>query len=87
MSTFDIGEESLTNAESAVLVLVDNGLSNHQIAVELSVAIGTVKCHLHRVFEKLQARNRTEAAAKARARGQLVSGRYFAHVRPKRNFR
>ena len=54
-----------------VLCLVAEGLSNHEIAATLSITIGTVKCHLHRVYEKLPARNRTEAAAKAREQGQL----------------
>ena len=63
----------LTKAEAAVLTLVDAGLSNQQIAANLSIGVGTVKCHLHRVYEKLQVRNRTEAAARAREHGHLGS--------------
>jgi len=33
--------------------------------------VGTVKCHLHRVYEKLQVRNRLQAAQKAREHGDL----------------
>jgi ATP/maltotriose-dependent transcriptional regulator MalT len=63
---------ALTKAEAAVLSLVDSGLSNQQIAAVLAISIGTVKCHLHRVFDKLEARNRTEASAKAREQGALL---------------
>jgi DNA-binding NarL/FixJ family response regulator len=69
--------DSLTRAETVVLGLVDEGLSNHQIATTLSITIGTVKCHLHRAFEKLPARNRMEAAAKAREQAQLAGTEPF----------
>ena len=72
---------SLTRAETVVLGLVDEGFSNHQIAATLSITIGTVKCHLHRVYEKLPARNRTEAAAKAREQGQLAGAGPFSTQR------
>ncbi|TMH28585.1 MAG: helix-turn-helix transcriptional regulator [Betaproteobacteria bacterium] len=67
------GGDSLTKGEAEVLGLVDSGLSNREIAAALSIAVGTVKCHLHRAYEKLQARNRIEAAVKARERGHLSS--------------
>ena len=71
MTSYDIANVTLTKAEAAVLTLVDAGLSNQQIADSLSIAVGTVKCHLHRVYEKLQVRNRTEAAVRAREQGHL----------------
>lgn len=71
------GKDDLTPAEAMVLSLVDTGLSNREIAATLTIAVGTVKCHLHRSYEKLQARNRTEAAVKAREQG-LISA--FVHV-------
>ena len=67
--------DSLTASETVVLGLVDKGLSNEQISATLSITVGTVKCHLHHVYEKLSARNRTEAAARAREQGQLVEAR------------
>jgi LuxR family maltose regulon positive regulatory protein len=73
MSWSAMGEDSLTKSEAEVLGLVDSGLSNREIAATLSIAVGTVKCHLHRVYEKLQVRNRMEAAAKAREHGHLSS--------------
>jgi len=62
--------DSLTRAETVVLGLVDEGLSNRQISATLSITVGTVKCHLHRVYEKLPARNRTEAAQGRANRGK-----------------
>ena len=78
---------SLTRTETIVLGLVDEGLSNQQISAALSITIGTVKCHLHRVFEKLPARNRTEAAAKARELGQLFGAGLVLDQRSERDFR
>jgi ATP/maltotriose-dependent transcriptional regulator MalT len=63
--------DPLTRTEADVLGLVDSGLSNREIAATLSISVGTVKCHLHRVYEKLQVRNRTQAAHKAREHGNL----------------
>jgi DNA-binding NarL/FixJ family response regulator len=57
----------LTQAEVAILRLVDTGLSNGEIAGALSISIATVKTHLHRAFCKLNAHNRTHAVALARA--------------------
>jgi LuxR family maltose regulon positive regulatory protein len=51
------------------LRLVNLGLSNRQIAEKLSITVGTTKWHLHQIFNKLQVRSRTAAAAKARRRG------------------
>jgi ATP/maltotriose-dependent transcriptional regulator MalT len=78
------GGDSLTKSESEVLGLVDSGLSNREIAATLSIAVGTVKCHLHRVYEKLQVRNRLQAVAKAREDGhfspQVRSSRSYLDV-------
>ena len=73
MSRFAAGLDPLTRTECGVLALIDSGLSNREIAAVLSITVGIVKCHLHRVYEKLQVRNRTEAATKARELGHLSS--------------
>jgi LuxR family transcriptional regulator, maltose regulon positive regulatory protein len=65
--------DTLTNAEAKVLAMVEAGHSNQQIAESMSIAVGTVKSHLHRTYEKLNARNRLDAIAKARARGYLLA--------------
>jgi DNA-binding NarL/FixJ family response regulator len=51
---------SLTRREAEVVRLVCVGLPNKQIAARLEVAEGTVKTHLHRIYEKLEVRGRLE---------------------------
>ena len=57
--------------EREVLELLAAGLSNKQIADKLNVSPHTVKTHVARLFEKLDARRRTEAILKARELGLL----------------
>lgn len=52
--------EPLSGRERAVASLAQRGLRNKEIADELGLTEGTVKVHLHKVFEKLGMRNRTE---------------------------
>jgi LuxR family maltose regulon positive regulatory protein len=67
--------ETLTRTEQEVLNLVASGHFNQEIATRLGIVVGTVKWHLHQIFAKLGARNRTEAVARARERGALGSSR------------
>jgi DNA-binding NarL/FixJ family response regulator len=57
----------LTAREREILVLIDQGLSNKEIARRLSIEVRTVKNHVHNIFEKLQVHRRGEAAARMRA--------------------
>ena len=60
----------LSSRERAVVGLVLRGLRNKEIASELGVSEGTIKVHLHNVFEKLGVSSRTElvlAASKTAA--------------------
>jgi DNA-binding NarL/FixJ family response regulator len=59
----------LTPREVAVLELVARGKSNKEIGTMLSLAEGTVKTHLKRIYEKLGVGDRTEAALVAVQRG------------------
>ena len=59
----------LTPREVAVLELVAKGKSNKEIGTVLSLAEGTVKTHLKRIYEKLSVSDRTEAALVAVQRG------------------
>ena len=55
--------------ELAVLHEIAAGHSNKEIAARLHVSPNTVKTHAARLFEKLGARRRTDAIAKARELG------------------
>jgi len=50
---------TLTSREWEVARLVAKGLSNREIARHLNVGEGTVKIHLHNIYEKLAIKNRT----------------------------
>lgn len=64
-------EDPLTDRERDVLRQVGDGRPNAEIADELGLAEGTVRNYLSSAMLKLDARNRTEAFAKARDRGIL----------------
>jgi DNA-binding NarL/FixJ family response regulator len=54
----------LTPREMEILTLLSQGLFYKEIAEKLSVAVDTIKKHLHHVYEKLHVQNRTEAINK-----------------------
>ncbi len=68
----------LTRRESEILELVAEGLSNKEIANQLTITEGTVKNHVHNALEKLHLTNRVQAAAYAVRQG-------FAGSEPKRD--
>lgn len=51
----------LTQREQEILQLVSKGLLYKEIGDKLKITTGTVKQHLHRVYDKLQVSNKTEA--------------------------
>jgi DNA-binding CsgD family transcriptional regulator len=57
----------LTAREAEVLGWVARGLTNGEIAATLFISPQTVRKHLEHIFEKLDVRTRTAAAARARA--------------------
>ncbi|HEX5997160.1 MAG TPA: response regulator transcription factor [Jiangellales bacterium] len=61
----------LSERELEVVRLLAEGLSNREIAGALFLAEGTVKNHVTNVLGKLGARDRTQAAVRARALGLL----------------
>lgn len=58
--------ETLTETQRRILGLIATGMSNQQVADKLFITVGTTKWHLNQIFGRLQARNRTEAVARAR---------------------
>ena len=65
---------ALTRRRRQVASLVLRGFSNREIAQKLGVTEGTVKVHLHAIYEKLNIHSRTRLAI------ALMSGRSrFAH--------
>lgn len=64
--------ETLSQREVEVLHLVAAGASNEEIADKLFLTTGTVKWHVHNIFGKLAAKNRTQAVQRAREVGLLA---------------
>ena len=60
---------SMTRRETEILQLVAGGLTNKEIAGQLTITEGTVKNHVHNSLEKLHLSNRTQAAAYTVAQG------------------
>ena len=70
----------LTAREAELLIRLSRGLSNCEIAHQMSITVGTTKGHLHRIFRKLNVRNRTQAVLVAQRRGFLPSSPVFANA-------
>jgi LuxR family transcriptional regulator, maltose regulon positive regulatory protein len=56
----------LSERELEVLRLIAAGLSNQQIAVQLTIEISTLKTHINRMYSKLWVSSRTQALVRAR---------------------
>jgi DNA-binding NarL/FixJ family response regulator len=76
----DGGFEELTPADSKLskrqkqlIVMLDRGLSNREIADELGISEHTVKVHLWRLFRRLGVKSRTQTIHYARIHGMLTS--------------
>ncbi len=59
-------EEPLNERELQVLHLIASGFSNHEIADQLTIALGTVKWHINNLFGKLGVHSRTQAIVRAK---------------------
>jgi two-component system, NarL family, response regulator DegU len=60
--SMDVGEDRLiTRREEEVLQLIADGLSTPEVAARLYISQKTVKNHLASIYEKLDARDRTQA--------------------------
>jgi DNA-binding CsgD family transcriptional regulator len=61
----------ITRRELEILELIAAGLSNREIAAKLFVSENTVKTHSSRLFDKLNARRRTQAVQLAKEQGLI----------------
>ncbi len=67
-----VGLPNVTRRELEIIGLIDQGLSNKEIAVRLQIEVQTVKNHIHNILDKLQLDGRKEAARYAREQGLLM---------------
>lgn len=61
----------LSERERTILALLATGMSNEQVATRVFLSVNTVKWHIRRILEKLDARNRSEAVFLARQLGLI----------------
>ncbi len=57
--------KNLTERELNVLYYLTAGLTNKEISKILNISVHTTKAHLESIFEKLDVKNRVQAAIKA----------------------
>ena len=57
--------DSLTSREREIVLALAEGLSNKEVGRRLNISEGTVKVHLHNIYTKLGAKNRTALAVLA----------------------
>ena len=63
--------EKLSKRQKQLLVMLDRGLSNRDIAESLSISEHTVKVHLWRLFRRLNVKSRSQASHLARTAGLI----------------
>ena len=67
-----VGEVKLSKRQKQLILMLDRGLSNRDIAAELSISEHTVKVHLWRLFRRLGVKSRTQTLHFARTHGLLM---------------
>lgn len=60
-----------TPKEHEILVCIEKGWTNEDIASKLFISIGTVKWHINHIYSKLNVKHRAEAIKKAKDQGYL----------------
>ena len=56
--------DNLSKREREILELISKGFLYKEVAEKLFITTGTVKQHIHKIYEKLQVQNKTEAINK-----------------------
>jgi DNA-binding NarL/FixJ family response regulator len=69
-----IGGDPLTKREASVARLVGSGMSNKEIARELTLSVATVKHHVHSILAKLQLPSRNHIIRRERDVPRLAAG-------------
>lgn len=62
-------ENPLTEREMEVLELIANGKSTKEIAIQLTLTIGTVRNYISTIMDKLEVTNRIEAITQSKEKG------------------
>jgi DNA-binding NarL/FixJ family response regulator len=65
----------LTKRELETVNLIARGMSNKEIAIELNIAVHTVKSHVHNILDKLALHTRLEVASFALTEGMVRQSR------------
>lgn len=63
--------EKLSKRQKQLLVMLDRGMSNREIADALDISEHTVKVHLWRLFRRLNVKSRSQASHLARTAGLI----------------
>lgn len=67
------GDTKLSKRQKQLIVMLEQGLSNRDIAEQLGISEHTVKVHLWRLFRRLEVKSRTQAVHYARHHGLLAN--------------
>ena len=67
-----VGDIKLSKRHKQLILMLDRGLSNRDIAAELNISEHTVKVHLWRLFRRLGVKSRTQTLHFARTHGLLM---------------
>ena len=67
-----VGDIKLSTRQKQLILMLDRGWSNRDIAAELNISEHTVKVHLWRLFRRLGVKSRTQTLHFARTHGLLM---------------
>jgi DNA-binding NarL/FixJ family response regulator len=68
----DGADTKLSKRQKQLILMLDQGLSNREIAEKLGISEHTVKVHLWRLFKRLGVNSRTQTLHYARTNGLLI---------------